>query len=249
MTAANDHFGRDVGVSIALHVGVVLLIFFQAVLRPSETIDVRNAIRVDMVALPKKMEALPEPAPQAEAPPAKPKEIAPKKEEPKAKAVTPPKPENNAPKVNLAKKEQSAINKLKELEAMEKLKQMEKAEKAKAAKAKAEPVAGNIISQGDALAGLSRIDYDRYFGEIKQKVHAQSSLPQWLSDQGLTAKVRVLIDEHGNILKRQVIASSGNEVFDAKAVEAIDSSAPFTPPPARLRGLLATSGIVFNFPK
>jgi colicin import membrane protein len=231
-------FTNYVYISIAGHIAIALMIFFKAVLAPSEHIDLRDAIRVDIVGLPKKQEALPEkeaPAPpRAELP--KPKEA----EKPKA-------PEAPAPKKtpDTKKAEQRALEKLKAMAALEKIKEDVNKEKTP----KPQQVAGNQVSQGNALTGLTRIEYDRYLAELKSKVYSAWSLPPWLAEQDLRSQILVLIDERGYVIKKIFKKSSGNEVFDAKVIEAIDTSTPLPPPPAQLRGLLSTSGITFNFPQ
>jgi TonB family protein len=241
-------FSRNIMTSLALHFAVVLVIFFQAVLIPQEPLDLRDAIRVDVVDLPKKIETLPEPAPPEPAPapaptPAPPPEAkAPEVKTPEPQAKSKPKAE----KINVKKAQSHAMDKLKQMSALEKLKQ----EIAESKKPKtAEPVRGNQVSAGNSLTGLARIDFDRYLDSLKTKVNSNLSIPEWLAGADLRAQVQVLIDERGYVTKRTIKKSSNNEVFDAKVLEAIDASSPLPPPPDRLRGLLSTSGITFNFPQ
>ena len=248
MTA--DPFHRNIAVSLALHLGAVLLIFFRAVMVPNEAIDIRNAIRVDMVDLPRKMETLPEPATEPTTV-EKPKEL-PKKVEPTPKAVHTPTPVSKNTKVNVEKTQSNALSKIKAMNAMEKIKkelEEEREKNARKAKRAAEPVRGNKVSAGNSLTGLERIEYDRYFDELRGKILSQFNVPQWLADADLKAQVLVLIDERGYVVKRVLKTSSGNDVFDSKVLEAIENSSPLPPPPSRLRGLLSTAGIVFNFPQ
>lgn len=244
-----DTFSRNVMISMVGHLAVMLLIFFRAVTAPADRFDLRNAIRVDVVDLPKKMTALPEVAPEkpAPAPAEKPKELPKKAELKPAKTHAPETPSPKAKKLNTEKSQKHALDKLKAMEALEKI--QEEVGKEKSAKAKSPIVAGNQVNAGNALSGLERIEYDRYFEELQKKILSQWSIPQWLADNDLKAKVLVLIDERGYVLKKIFRQSSGNEIFDAKVMEAIDSSSPLPPPPQRLRGLLSTSGIVFNFPQ
>lgn len=259
-----DNFPRNIAISIGLHVAVLLVIFFQAVLIPRDPIDLRNAIRVDVVDLPKKMATLPEPVakPQPpaalkpaapEPPPEPPKaEPAPVKPEPVAtpKAPVVPKAATKA-KPDVKKSQSDALNRLKRMSAIDKIKQeVSESNSAKTStKPAADAVAGNKVSSGNSLTGLERIDFNQYLDEIKGKVNANLSIPQWLADTDLRAQVQVLIDERGYITKREIKKSSNNDVFDAKVIEAIDASSPLPAPPARLRGVLSTSGITFNFPE
>lgn len=261
MTA--DRFSRNVAISLALHLGVVLLIFFRAVMVPTDTIDLRDSIRVDIVALPKKMDPSVQPGPPpatVETPskvqePEKIKELPKKVETTPVKTVAPTVAKPEATKKSLEKTQSHAIDKIKAMSALDKIKQDLAKEKAAAAAAKAkaesktQPVAGNQVNAGNSPTGLERIDYDRYMSELKGKVFEQFNLPPWLQELDLKAQILILIDERGYVIKRTLRVSSGNEIFDAKALEAIDNSSPFPPPPQRLKGLLATSGITFRFPQ
>jgi colicin import membrane protein len=245
-----DNFNRILGISALGHAAVFLFVFFQAVLIPRQPIDLRQAIRVDVVGLPEKMTELPPPvkekAPEAPAQKETVKEL-PKKAEPEPEKPAAPKVDlNKSKKADLKSAQKNALAKLKALRALDKI----KAEVgAKSAKARPQVVKGNAVSEGNSLTGLAQIEYDRYFDDIKVKIRDQFNLPQWLAEAKLRAQVLVLIDARGFIIKKTIRTSSGNEVFDAKALEAVENSSPLPEPPARLRGVLSTSGITFNFPQ
>jgi TonB family protein len=243
-----ERFSRAIWVSMMGHGIVAMLIFLRAVLAPQESITIRSAIRVDVVDLPDKI-TTPPTTPPAQKPPepvkeaAKPEPVS--KPEPKPKAPTV--PDTRAKKADLAKNEKQALAKLKALAAIEKMKHEMNSQKSAA---KASPVVkGNQVAAGNSLTGLDRLDYDRYFDELKGKILENWNLPQWLADADLSASVRVLIDERGYVIKKTIKRSSGNDVFDANALEAIDASSPLPAPPQRLRGVLSTTGIIFDFPQ
>lgn len=243
----SDSFSRNLAISGIGHLVIVLLIFFRAVMAPNEPIQIRNAIRVDVVGLPPKMQTLPEnpPALAPKAPPA-PAEL-PKKAEPQVVKKAPVESTVKLTKSTNDKTVQKALNKLKALEALEKIKQ--EVGKEKVAKAKpADVVLGNKVNAGNALTGLEKLDYDRYFDEMETKVRSNWNIPQWLADREFSAQVQVLIDERGYVIKKVLRKSSNNEIFDAKVMEAIDASSPLPAPPQRLRGVLSTSGVMLNFP-
>jgi TonB family protein len=110
-------------------------------------------------------------------------------------------------------------------------------------------VAGNQLHAGNALTGLDKIEFDRYFDDLHQKVLDNWSIPQWLADMPLKAQVQILLDEKGFVTKKTLLKSSGNQIFDNKVLAAIESSSPLPVPPARLVGKLSTSGIILNFPE
>ncbi len=234
----NDSLSRDLIYSLAGHLVVVVFIFFSAVLIPSQPIDLRQAIRVDVVGLPDK---LPE------------QKLAPPKPEPESMKAPPKVEEAKAPKVStkkadLSKSQQAALNQIKSMKALEKIKSQLNKEKEKNDNAST-VVKGNQVNAGNSLTGLEKIEYDRYFDDLNVRIREHWNIPQWLADANLRAQVQVLIDERGYVVKKVFRRSSGNTVFDNSVLAAIDNSSPLPAPPARLRGLLATSGVIFNFPE
>lgn len=250
-----DTFSRNLIISVAAHAGLAAMFILRATFMPSQPIEIRRAIRVDVVGLPTKMPEdvkLPPPPTPTPAAPAAPTPPAPPKPEPVAKEL----PRKTEPvkipaptsKKDLAKSQKQALNQIKAMQALEKMKDEVGKEKPQPA-AKAPVIAGNQVSPGNSLTGLEKIDYDRYFDELEGRVRSAWSIPQWLADAPLKAQVQILIDERGYVIKKIFRRSSGNDVFDAKVIEAIDASSPLPPPPQRLKGVLSTGGIILNFPE
>ncbi len=244
-----DPLTRNIWISVALHVGIVITFAVKAAWIPSDELLIRSAIRVDVVGMPDKVQTPPEPAKEAvkPAPP------------PKAEPAAPPKPEVKAPTVPVKndkppdpkmteKTQQKALEKLKAMNAIEKMKSEVAEKEAKERAAKTPTFKGNQVNQGDSLTGLEKLDFDRYFGTIENQIRSNWNLPGWLAQADLNAQAMVLIDANGQVAKRQILKSSGNDVFDAEVLAAIDKSSPFPAPPARLKDVLALKGIVFNFP-
>jgi TonB family protein len=248
-----DRLERSLMISLALHMGLASLLFLRAVFVPDALVEIRTAIRVDVVDLPEKMEspvetlppiAKPESASSAPVRPQEPAQPLPKAPPPKAE--TPKLPSHKIKKVDLAKAQNKALKELRKREALDRI--QEQLAKGRAAEAKKQ-VKGNRVATGDSLTGLERLDFERYYAELRQKIRTNFTLPQWLADSGLKAQIQVLIDDQGQLIKKNILKSSGNEVFDAKAQEAIEASLPLPAPPQRLRSVLSTSGIVFGFPE
>ncbi len=225
-----DSLSKFVGVSTLAHMALAVSFLLHAYLAPSDRIDLRTAIRVDVVGLPEKAQTLPEKEEPAKA--------APEKAQPQPIVTEAPKVNLNKKK-NVAKEQKKALQEIKAMAALDKIKNEVAKQKVK----------GNALNAGNALTGLEKIDYDRYFHDVEQRIQQNWSLPQWLADAHLRAQVLVMIDENGLIKKKQVLRSSGNPEFDARMMDAIDKSAPFPAPPGRLRDVLAIKGIVFSFPQ
>jgi TonB family protein len=229
-TLENDSFKTFVAVSLAVHLIVVFGVTIKQAFFNNQTIIVPQAMRVDIVALPDK--EVERPAPVAPAP--KPVAI------PKPEAKPLPKPK---PKENLKDSEKKALEKLKELEAIDKIKSAVSEEKAKP-----EPVPtvkkGNIVSSGSSFSGISQLRVNEYLSSLTAKVQDHWTLPQFLSDSNLKAAVLIDIDAQGNLVKREIYASSGNSVFDASCMSAVADAAPFTPPPDEVKNAL----LLIRFP-
>ncbi len=222
-------FRKAITVSLIGHAFLVILLLCRTFFLPSESLDLKNSIRVDMVGLPDKIRSQPE----ASAPTApQPVKIA-KPETPK---------EGIKPGAKVAEKK--ALDRLKAMEAIDKLKTSSDAPQ----KPKEQTFKGNVVNSGDSLSGLEKIQFNEYFTAVKNKLRENFHLPKWLVDANLRAQAMALIDENGFVIHREIVKSSGNDVFDGMILDSIDKSSPFTPPPARLKTVLQFKGVVFNFP-
>lgn len=255
-----DNFVRFVRISAVLHLGLLALFTLRAVLYPTEPLVLERAIRVDMVALPDKQKELPpelvEPVKQQT------------KSEPKAEATpVPPKPKDvvklpdteakkpEAEQINLKQTKKSQDAALKRLEAMQKIEKMMKEDNNKKVVAarhdESQPSAlkGNEVSPGTALTGLAKIENERYLVSLDEHVKKHWNLPNFLATAKLNASVIVFLDEHGNILKKKMVKSSGNQIFDQTVMESIERASPFPAPPHRLANLFMVDGIQLGFPE
>jgi TonB family protein len=248
--------------SAGLHFALFVAFAIRAVFYPSEPLMANKAIRVDIVGLPDKVATLP---PLEEAAPLPAPSDAAKPVPQPSKPVQPPKPvaQEAGPKVNLnkvkpedRKREQDAA--LKRLEAMQKLEKMMNASAtapavpaaaASAGKTAGTVVKGNEISHGSSLRGTQRLDHENYVNSVDEHVHRFWNLPQWLANANFKARVLVFVDGQGNVVKKQMTQSSGNQVFDERVMMAIERASPFPPPPANLVNILAVDGIEFGFPE
>ena len=244
----DDNFSRPLTISVVFHILLFLFFAVKAAWVPNEAMLIRSAIRVDMVALPDKMTA-PEsksaPQPVASTTKSKP---APVVEAAKPKVVPLKKEEKKSDLKKIQETQRQALEQLKAQNTIEKMKKELLEKNAKPA-AKAPNYAGNVLNKGDGLTGLEKIEFDRYFGDLEKKIKQHWSLPGWLIDSNLRAQALVFIGESGQVVKRQILTSSGNSTFDEQVLTAVDNAAPFSEPPARLKDVLALKGIVFNFPE
>lgn len=257
----DDRLSRGLAISVGVHVGIFALFFLKSIFFEPKPYDIPASMRVDIVALPDKIQELPA-APAAPAP-APPKTESPKEKEAKPEPAKPKKvlPKKSDDAINLEKKqsEKSALEKLKAMEAMEKLKADIAAEKAaehaaaeKArldalAKASRAKVKGNQLSPGASLNGLDKLQYDEYGGMLDRHIKPHWQIADWLMRKGYRAQALVRVDAQGNLISKQMLRSSGNPDFDQAALDTIDRSVPLPPPPEKFVAIVSQQGIVVDF--
>jgi colicin import membrane protein len=210
--------------SALLHLGIFCAFTFKTVFFPSEPIIYQAAIRVDLVGLPEK----------------KIQKVAPAKK-PSPKKVSLQKPEKKNIK-QIKKSQKQALDRIKALMAIED--SLKKQEERPAAQIK-----GNRISPGTALAGLDKMEYLDYIGELDSHVKQHWTLPEWLADGDFSARAHVKIDEFGYVVHKKIIRSSNNPTYDSLVMKAIDDASPFPKPPDQYADLVKVDGIVFGFPE
>jgi colicin import membrane protein len=239
--------------SAAAHIVIALLLTIRAYIFPNEPLRIESAIRVDIVGLPEKSQSLPPPietppsdAAKSESAPETTKDLpAIETAKPDAPKVPPVVLKPKKPDPKKQRKDQESA--LKRLQAMAKLDQQARADAAQkaltAAKNAQAAVRGNQISKGNSLSGLTRLDHAKYLDELEARVKAQWRPPKFLASSKLRVRVVLLIDSNGLILKKSIVQSSGNNVFDESAIQAIDAAQPLKAPPETLQGLLSTRGV------
>ena len=244
----NKEFKAAIKWSLIAHVVVFGMFTLKAAFFTSEAIDYSAAIRVDIVALPEKLDP-------NQVSLVKPEE---KVKETVTKAKAEPLPEKKEkvkdPEViNLNKtksKQQDALEKLKKMSAIDKIKNdVEREKSEKEALKKVAQVKGNILSPGTALTGLNKLQHENYVADLDRHIKEHWSLPEWMSKRDFKAQARVRIDEKGQIVSREIVKTSGNSNYDEIVLETIDQSAPFPQPPEKFAAIVSVQGILIGFPE
>ena len=109
---------------------------------------------------------------------------------------------------------------------------------------------GNQIVEGEEkgeeiLNQQQMLEINTYMMSVKAQTEANWNLPKYLTDMNLTAQIEIRINNEGGMIYKQIVLSSGNELFDSYVLKAIENSAPYPPPPANVRDLIR-SGIVLS---
>lgn len=247
----SDDFRSSLKLSMIAH-GVIVAVFtIKAYFFSADPIEYSSAVRVDIIALPDKLDPSKVMlAPQDSKPTSPPESANPKS------ASDPAKSEPDAISLQKTKtQQQEALEKLKRLDALEKIKKQVESEKSQnqdkgeESKQKISQVKGNILSPGTALTGLNKLQHDQYIASLDQHVKQNWALPEWLAKRQLKARARVKIGEAGQILAREIILSSGNSNYDEIVLETIERSAPFPAPPEKFSAIVSHQGIVIGFPE
>ena len=74
------------------------------------------------------------------------------------------------------------------------------------------------------------------------------NLPGYLIGRELQCRIRIFISATGELIKVEIMDSSGEDEYDQKAIAAIESSAPFSPPPEPVVAKVVKGNIVLGFP-
>jgi|SRR5262245_37603719 len=181
--------------------------------------------------------------PQKEAPPAEEKK-------PEAPAPAPEIPKPPEPKAAVAipdLKTTEASKKAAEKSAADRRKQLFSAF-SKTAGGRPRELEGQL--DGDPYGDSATAEGERYWGLLTSQVRRNYDVSQTIPEQErlhLKASVQVLIGRSGELLRVQVIRSSGNELFDNAVVGAVKKAAPFAPPPDHLRSALQKKGVALEF--
>ncbi len=232
--------------SVIAHAIVFMIFGVKTAFFQSEGIDYSAAIRVDIVALPEKLD--PDQISMV-----KPEE----KFQEKTNPVTLPDKKSNTPKdsdaINLNQrksKQQEALEKLKKQSAIDKIKNdVEREKSSQDALKKITQVKGNILSPGTSLTGLNKLQHENYIADLDRHIKERWALPEWMAKRELKAQARVRIDEKGQIISREISKSSGNLNYDEIVLDTIDQSAPFPIPPGKFAAIVGVQGIVIGFPE
>ena len=108
---------------------------------------------------------------------------------------------------------------------------------------------GNQKNQGDSATGdVGQAVMSAYQGHMLDRLRRNWALPQYLQGKGYRATIRIYLDSRGNVVRKDFIRTSGNDMFDNNVESAVNQSSPFQPPPAEMAGGLRSAGVDVNFP-
>jgi protein TonB len=248
-----DFNNKEVVFSIFAHLTFFAMFYLQGFFNKNDRLSFKDleaqSIRVDMVALPDKLQKI-EPQPISVKEPESQTQESNKPKESEAKPLE----VENSPvfvKKDRIKKEPTkakqskALDKLKKLSALDKIKSEIQAESLQ--KIKNQTVKGNQISKGNSLTGLSRLAAENYSQNIQRLIRSNWALPNYLRNKNLSSIVDLKVDNLGNVTSKEIYRSSGNITFDDLVLTTIERSTPLPKPPDEISQYFFSQGYRIEF--
>ena len=230
---SNKSFSFFLALSLLFHFTVILMLIVSKSLpnlfTKNNSLVIQNSIQIDSIGLPDL--------------PSKPKA---KRKKIKAVSIQKEKKQPALQKQNQKKKKEKVTKKSE---------QKKKAEKSTDSKnnnpAKSDNLnKGNKLSKGSKegnpdLTAQELSEISLYANQIDNQIRAQWRLPKYLTDTNLTAQVEIKINKLGRLIYKQVLISSGNELFDSFVLKAIDNAEPYPAPSPDIQSFIK-DGIVLT---
>jgi len=111
---------------------------------------------------------------------------------------------------------------------------------------------GNKVSNGQALVGTGSSDnlteLQAYATEVSNLVRPHWKLPSYLVDKELKCRIKIYIDNRGELVRSEIFESSGESEYDSRALKAIKEASPFPSPESLISGRTVRGDILLGFP-
>ena len=125
------------------------------------------------------------------------------------------------------------------------------AEKNKSASPASKVNKGHRVSKGsqegkETLDPQQKAEINIYFTLIKGQIKSHWDLPKYLADKNLMTQIEIKINHRGIMTERQIVASSGNDLFDSHVLKAVESASPYPSPPPSAQALIK-DGLVLTW--
>lgn len=113
-------------------------------------------------------------------------------------------------------------------------------------------LSGNKLNNGVAMYGdggaTNMTAYQTYAVRVTTMVKPHWKLPSYLLEKNLKCRVRVWLALNGEVTRAAIYQSSGDQEFDQRAIEAIQSAAPFPTVAEDIGKKVLNGDIVLGFP-
>ncbi len=113
-------------------------------------------------------------------------------------------------------------------------------------------LSGNKLQKGNSLTASSGSiadgEFANYLQQLPDWIRGQWRLPTYLLGKNLKCRIQVYINAQGKLLRSKIIESSGDSEYDRRALRAVEDSTPFPPVPESIRSRALRGDIVLGFP-
>ena len=103
---------------------------------------------------------------------------------------------------------------------------------------------------GDRAGDSAKQEGEKYFGLLKAVVQRNYDVSDTIPEaerRALKAEVQLFIGPAGDLIDARLSHPSGNALFDAAVLAAVQKARPFTAPPEHLKGPLRAQGVAIVF--
>ncbi len=111
---------------------------------------------------------------------------------------------------------------------------------------------GNKVSNGQALVGNGSsenlTELQAYATEVSNLVRPFWKLPSYLADKELQCRIKVFIDERGQLVRAEIFETSGESEYDSRALKAVKEASPFPAPESKVSNRTVRGDILLGFP-
>ena len=245
----DESLNKFLGLAIGLHIAIILIAFILQFILGWDIFNIKPdvkdvqviqaAVRIDVVGMPKYtlQELKKMNLEQGNVEP----EV---KEESKTNETSKVEFKKQSKKVNLGNLLNSYSGK--------KIKKVEKKKKYDKAALNKLVLEGNVVSKGVSATGDNNAEIDNEFKSYVQllpdKVRRFWKLPSYLKEQDLNCRIQISINESGEVIKMNLIQSSGEKEYDDRAMKAIKQASPLPRPPALALGRVVNGDVILAFP-
>lgn len=251
-------FNKNILLSLVVHVVFFVVVFIggeylQKVFQSDDVEIIRSSVRVDVVGMPKftvqelkKMQAQPVIEKTPEVAKGKTEEAKPETEDVIKK--------DDLVIQEEGKKKSNFLNLLNDYSSKKvKAKPQEKGNDAGTSNKKLDSliIEGNKISKGSALVGdysdAENSEFSAYVQNLPGVIREHWKLPGYLLEKNLRCRIRIYLNREGKLIKQEIVESSGDNEFDARARAAVEA-AKYPVPSKEVGDRLIKSGIILGFP-
>jgi len=103
----------------------------------------------------------------------------------------------------------------------------------------------NNSNSSDLISGKQMSELSYYASQISMQAKRNWNLPSYLTNQALTTQVEININSEGTLIYKQILISSGDDLYDSFVLKAIEKASPYPKPFPSVQKIIQ-GGIVLN---